>query len=65
MVVIELNNNINSTFKYGGLFATHNSPFEIKNDRRIAIISSLNKEVSNDGLSLQFRPKLRYHGICQ
>ena len=47
----ELNNNINSTFKYGGLFATHNSPFEIKNDRRIAIISSLNKEVSNDGFS--------------
>ena len=43
----ELNNNINSTFKYGGLFATHTSQFEIKNDRRIAIISSLNKEVSN------------------
>ena len=55
----ELNNNINSTFKYGGLFATHNSPFEIKNDRRIAIISSLNKEVSNDGLSPSISTKIK------
>ena len=55
----ELNNNINSTFKYGGLFATHNSPFEIKNDRRIAIISSLNKEVSNDGFSPSISTKIK------
>jgi len=55
----ELNNNINSTLKYGGLFATHNSPFEIKNDRRIAIISSLNKEVSNDGLSPSISTKIK------
>ena len=55
----ELNNNINSTFKYGGLFATHNSPFEIKNDRRIAIISSLNKEVSNDGFSPSISTRIK------
>lgn len=55
----ELNNNINSTFRYGGLFATHNSPFEIKNDRRIAISSSLNKEVSNDGFSPSISTKMK------
>ena len=55
----KLNNNINSTFKYGGLFATYNSPVEIRNDRRIAISSSLNKELSNDGFSPSIESKIK------
>ena len=37
----------------------NNSPFEIKNDRRIAIISSLNKEVSNDGFSPSISTRIK------
>ena len=54
-----LNNNLQSTFKYGGLFATHDSPFEISNDKRIAITSSLNKEISNDGFSPSIESKIK------
>ena len=54
-----LNNNIESTFKYGGLLAAHDSPFEIRNDRRIGIITSLNKEISNDGFSPSIESKIK------
>ena len=54
-----LNNNIQSTFKYGGLLATHDSPFDIRNDRRIGIMASLNKEISNDGFSPSIESKIK------
>ena len=54
-----LNNNIESTFKYGGLLATHDSPFDIRNDRRIGIMASLNKEISNDGFSPSIESKIK------
>ncbi len=54
-----LNNNIESTFKYGGLLATHDSPIDIRNDRRIGIMASLNKEISNDGFSPSIESKIK------
>ena len=54
-----MNNNIESTFKYGGLLATHDSPFDIRNDRRIGIMASLNKEISNDGFSPSIESKIK------
>ena len=54
-----LNNNIESTFKYGGLLATHDSPLDIRNDRRIGVMASLNKEISNDGFSPSIESKIK------
>ena len=39
--------------------ATHDSPIDIRNDRRIGIMASLNKEISNDGFSPSIESKIK------